>query len=161
MEYEKSIRFEGDPMTVIEIAQLIFIQSGYGIIEISDDYIFARHGKRTMKYPSGSTLFGASCVLVSVSQQVLMVRATLQYVEKTPRTIARMMLVILAIGGLLAGFLLALVLNEMWPMTFGVLAMAGISMTQKPTHGFFIPKLIKKRAIQSLDTLVHNLSPDA
>lgn len=158
MEYEKSVEFTGDPMLVIEIAQLIFIQSGYRVIEISEDYIFARHGRKIIQQPSSSALFGASCVLVSISNRVLKVEADIQPIETRTQSAEQMINGILSAGGVLMGLIFSLFLNASWPMAFGVMTTAIIFIPQKPVYSFILPKLMRKKAIWSLDKLVLNLS---
>jgi len=157
MDYEKSIDFTGDPQKAITLAQTTLVQSGYKIIDISETSISARHEGGFVKSQSGNPMYAASPVVVSVSESHLVVIARYEGVEKAKKFLVRL-LAGMAFGlGLGLGIPFGLFFEEKWPMILGFGLGFGIPLIQLPIHLLVTPMIMKKRAAQALDALVHNM----
>lgn len=156
MIYEKSVDFEGDPKKVIKLAQSMFVQSGYRINDISDTQISAEHEGGFTRSMSGNTMYGASPVTITITDNRLVVIALYEGVDKVKKFLLRLLLGLAFVLGAGLGLTFGIVFEERWPMVFGIGLGAGIPLIQLPIHLFVTPKIIKKRASRALDTFIHN-----
>jgi len=158
MDYEKKTAFKGDPGKAMELAKSMFIQSGYRIVNVSDTEITASHEGAFIKSVSGSTIYGASPVTVGVTDGLLSVKSDFEGVEKTKKFIVRMILGLSLLLGVMLGVPFGIIFDEKWPMILGIGLGAGIPLLQLPIHFYVTPWIMKKRAINALDTMVHNIT---
>jgi len=108
MGYEKSVYFAGDHEKVIELAQSMFVQLGYRIIDVSNTKISAEHEGGFTKSISGNTIYGASPVTITISENRLVVSARYEGIEKVKKFFLRLLLGLAVILGI--GFALFLLL---------------------------------------------------
>ena len=156
MGYEKSVNFVGDPKKVIELAQSMFVQSGYRIIDVSDTEISAKHEGGFTKSVSGDPIYGASPVTMTISANRLVVSAEYEGIEKVKKYILRFLLGLAFVLGIGLGLPFGLIFEERWPMMLGFGLGFGIPLIQLPIHLFITPKIMEKRASKALDTFIHN-----
>jgi hypothetical protein len=156
MGYEKSVNFAGDPKKVIELAQSMFVQSGYRIIDISDTAISAEHEGGFTKTMSGNPMYGASPVTITISANRLVVNAGYEGIEKVKKFILKFLLVFAFIMGFGLGLPFGLLFEERWPMVLGFGLGFGIPLIQLPIHLLITPKIMEKRVSKALDTFIHN-----
>ena len=82
MDYEKSVELTGDPRKAIELAQTTLVQSGYKILDLSDTSISARHEGGFARTQSGSPMYAASPITVTVSNHRLVATAQFEGIRK-------------------------------------------------------------------------------
>lgn len=156
MGYEKSVDFAGDYKKIIELAQSMFVKSGYRIIDVSNTKISAEHEGGFTKSISGDTIYGASPVTITISDKRLVVSAVYEGIEKAKKFLLRLFLG-LAFGlGIGFALLFGFIFEERWPMMLGIGLGFGIPLIQLPIHLFVTPKMMEKRASNALDTFIHN-----
>lgn len=158
MGYEKSVDFAGDPKKVIELAQSMFVQSGYRIIDISNTKISAEHEGGFTKSMSGNTMYGASPVTITISDNRLVVSARYEGIEKLKKFLLKLLLGLAFLLGIGLALPFALIFEERWPMMLGIGLGFGIPLIQLPIHLIITPKIMEKRASKALDTLIHNVT---
>ena len=156
MGYEKSVSFAGDPKKVIELAQSMFVQSGYRIINVSDTEVSAAHEGGFTKSMSGNPMYGASPVTITISANRLVVSAGYEGIEKVKKFILKFLVGFAFIMGFGLGVPFGLMSEERWPMMLGFGLGFGIPLIQLPIHLFITPKIMEKRASKALDTFIHN-----
>lgn len=158
MGYEKSVDFTGDPKKVIELAQSMFVQSGYRITDVSNTKISAEHEGGFTKTMSGNTMYGASPVTITISANRLMVSARYEGIEKLKKYILKLLLGLAFLLGIGLTLPFALIFKERWPVMLGLGLGFGIPLIQLPIHLIVMPKIMKMRASKALDTLIHNIT---
>jgi hypothetical protein len=156
--YEKSVDFTGDPKKVIELAQSMFVQSGYKITDISDSKISAEHTGGFTKSVSGNTIYGASPITITISDNRLVVIALYEGIEKVKKFLLKLFLGLAFILGIGFALSFGLIFKERWPMMLGIGLGFGIPLIQLPIHLLVTPKIMKKRASRALDTFIHNIA---
>jgi hypothetical protein len=156
MACERSVEFSGDPKKVIDLAQSMFIQTGYKVTDISDSRISAEHIGGFTKSVSGNSVYGASPVTISISDNRLTVKASYEGIEKTKKYLLKLILGLALILGTGFGVGFGFVFEEKWPMVFGIVLGFGIPLIQLPIHLFVTPKIMKIRALRALDTFIEN-----
>jgi hypothetical protein len=156
MGYEKSADFAGDRKRVIELAQSMFVQSGYRIIDVSKAEISAEHEGGFTKSMSGNTIYGASPVTITISDNRLLVSAEYGGVQKVKKFLLKLFLGLAFILGIGFALFFGFVFEERWPMMLGIGLGFGIPLIQLPIHLFITPKIMEKRASRALDTFIHN-----
>ncbi|MES9944410.1 MAG: hypothetical protein ABW080_05590 [Candidatus Thiodiazotropha sp.] len=158
MNYERSENFTGEPKRAIEMAQAVFIQSGYKILDVSDSGITAKHEGGFVKTQSGNAIYGASPITLSVSENRLNVSAGYDGIEKAKKFITRLLIglaIVLALG---MGIPFAILFEERWPLLLALGLGVGIPLIQLPIHLYVTPLIMRKRADKALDTLIHNIT---
>lgn len=158
MDYERYVDFAGEAKKAIELAQTMFIQSGYKIVDVSDTSISAKHAGGFVKSQSGSTMYGASPVTVAVTGNRLMVRAGFDGIKKVKKFLVYLLLGLALILGLGMGIPFAILFEETWALILALGLGIGIPLIQLPIHLFVTPMIMKKRAVKALDTLIHNIT---
>ncbi len=158
MDYEKSVPFSGNAQKAMEMAQAAFIQAGYRITEASDTSVSGQHEGGFMRSQSGNTIYGASPVTVRITDNNLFVGANYEGIEKIKKFLIRLMVGMALLLGPGLAIPFAFVFDDKWPALFGLALGSGIPLLQLPIHLLITPWIIKKRATQALDTLVHNIT---
>jgi hypothetical protein len=158
MAYEKSVDFTGDPKKVIELAQSMFVQSGYRITNVSDTRISAEHEGGFTRTMSGHTMYGASPVTITISANRLVVSAKYEGIVKLKKYILKLLLGLAFLLGIGLALPFALIFEERWPMILGIGLGFGIPLVQLPIHLIVTPKIMQNRASKALDTLIHNVT---
>ena len=156
MGYKKSVSFAGDHKKVIELAQSMFVQSGYRIIDISNTGISAEHEGGFTKSISGNTIYGASPVTITISANRLVVSARYEGIEKAKKFVLRLLLGLAFILGIGLALPFGFIFEERWPMMMAIGLGFGVPLIQLPIHLFVTPKIMEKRASKALDTFIHN-----
>jgi len=156
MGYEKSVDFAGDHKKVIELAQSMFVQFGYRIIDVSNTKISAEHEGGFTKSISGNTMYGASPVTITFSDNRLVVSARYEGIEKVKKFLLRLFLGLAFMLGIGFALFFAFIFEERWPMMLGIGLGCGIPLIQLPIYLFVTPKIMEKRAAKALDTFIHN-----
>ena len=157
MEYHKEIDFEGEPQKALELARAALTQSGYRITANSEQGFSAEHQGGFARSQSGSLIYGASPVIISISGHRLVIQADYRGADKAKRFILRLLVGLALFLGLVLGITFGLVFKEKWPMYLGVGLGVGIPLVQLPIHLLVTPGIIKRRATRALDTLMHNM----
>ena len=158
MDYERYVDFAGEPKRAIELAQTMFVQSGYKIVDISDTSISAKHEGGFVKSQSGNTIYGASPVTVAVTGNRLIVSARYEGIKKVKKFILYLLVGLAFLLGLGLGLPFAIIFEEKWPVILAIGLGIGIPLIQLPIHLFVTPMIMKKRAEKALDTLIHNIT---
>lgn len=158
MDYERHVDFTGEPKKAIEVAQAMFVQSGYKIMDVSDTRITAKHEGGFVKSQSGNTIYGASPVTVAVRGNRLIVRAGYEGIKKVKKFLLYLLVGLALLLGLGMGIPFAIVFEGKWPVVFAIGLGMGIPLIQLPIHLFVTPMIMKKRADKALDTLIHNIT---
>jgi hypothetical protein len=158
MDYEKQVEFSGDPRKAVEVAQTLFLQSGYEITDVSDSRISARHEGGFLNTQSGNTIYGASPVTVGIKGYRLSVSADYEGIRKAKKFILYLLLGLALVLGLVFGILFGLILEDKWIFLLAVGLGVGIPLIQLPVHLIVTPRIMKKRADKALDTLIHNIT---
>ena len=158
MDYERYVDFAGEPKKAIELAQTMFVQSGYKIMDVSDTSISAEHEGGFVKTQSGSTMYGASPVTVAVTGNRLMVSAGFDGIKKVKKFLVYLLVGLACILGLGMGIPFAILFEETWAVILALSLGIGIPLIQLPIHLFVTPMIMKKRAVKALDTLIHNIT---
>lgn len=158
MDYERYVDFAGDPKKVIEVAQTMFVQSGYKIVDVSDTSISVKHEGGFVKSHSGNPIYGASPVTVTVTGNRIIVRAGYEGIKKVKRFLLYLLVGMAFLLGLGLGLPFAIIFEEKWPMILGIGLGIGIPLIQLPIHLFVTPRIMKKRAGKALDTMIHNIT---
>ena len=134
----------------------MFVQSGYKITDISDSKISAEHTGGFTKSASGNTIYGASPVTITISDNRLVVIALFEGIEKVKKFLLKLLLGLAFILGVVFALTFGLIFEEREPMMLGIGLGFGIPLIQLPIHLFVTPKIMKKRASRALDTFIHN-----
>ncbi|MBT2991189.1 MAG: hypothetical protein B6D72_05095 [gamma proteobacterium symbiont of Ctena orbiculata] len=158
MAYERSEIFTGAPGKAIEMAQAMFVQSGYKITDISESAISAEHEGGFVRTQSGNAMYGASPIRFSISEGRLNVSAGFDGIEKAKRFITRLLVGLAILLGLGMGIPFALLFEEKWPLLLALGLGVGIPLIQLPIHLYVTPAIMRKRAEKALDTLIHNIT---
>jgi hypothetical protein len=158
MSYEREEKFSGDPGKAIEMAQAVFVQSGYMITEHSESTISAKHEGGFVKTQSGNAIYGASPIRIDVTRDRLNVSAGYEGIEKAKRFITKLLVILALTLGLGIGIPFAFLFEEPWPMLLAVGLGVGIPLLQLPIHLYLTPMIMRKRADKALDTLIHNIT---
>jgi hypothetical protein len=158
MDYKRQVDFEGDPKRAIEVAQTIFLQSGYEITDISDTSISAEHKGGFLRTQSGNTIYGASPIIVAVRLYRLIVSAEYEGIEKAMRFIFWVLLGLAVFLGVLLGIIFGVLFDDEKIVWMAVGLGVGIPLVQLPIHLFVTPRIMKKRADAALDTMIHNIT---
>jgi heme/copper-type cytochrome/quinol oxidase subunit 4 len=158
MDYERYVDFAGEPKKAIEVAQTMFVQSGYRIVDISNTKITAEHEGGFIKSISANTIYGASPVTVAVMGNRLIVSARYDGIKKTKKFILYLLVGLAFLLGLGLGLPFAIIFEEKWPMILALGLGIGIPLIQIPIHLFVTPMIMKKRAEKALDILIHNIT---
>jgi hypothetical protein len=158
MDYKREIDFEGDPKSAIEVAKIIFLQSGYEITDVSDTSISAEHKGGFLQTQSGNSIYGASPVTVSVKIARLFVSADYEGIEKARRFIFWIILGLAVFLGILFGVIFGLFFDDdgIWKLALGL--GIGIPLLQLPIHLIVTPRVMKRRADTALDTMIRNIT---
>ena len=157
MEYEKSVGFVGDAKKAVELAQAVFIQSGYKIVDVSDTGISAKHEGGFIRSMSGNAMYGASPITVTVADNHVTVSANYEGIDKVKKFLLCLFLSMALLLGLGMGVPFAFIFEERWPMILGIGLGVGIPLFQLPIQLFVTPMIMRKRASHALDTLLHNI----
>lgn len=157
MGYERYVDFSGDHKKAIELAQAMFVQAGYKIVDFSATRISAEHEGGFVKTQSGNTMYGASPVTVTVADNNLIVSAGYEGIKKVKKFLFKLLVGLAFLLGLGLGVPFAIIFEEKWPMMLGIGLGVGIPLVQLPIHYFVTPMIMKKRAEKALDTLIHNI----
>ncbi|MEW8338039.1 MAG: hypothetical protein AB2596_20685, partial [Candidatus Thiodiazotropha sp.] len=155
---ERSEIFSGEPGKAVEMAQAMFVQSGYKITEISKSAITAEHEGGFVRTQSGNAIYGASPIKVSVSGNRLYISAGYEGIEKAKKFITKLLVGLAVLLGLGMGIPFAFLFEEKWPLLLAVGLGVGIPLIQLPIHLYVTPAIMKKRAEKALDTLIHNIT---
>jgi heme/copper-type cytochrome/quinol oxidase subunit 4 len=158
VNYERSENFTGEPKEAIEMAQAMFVQSGYKIMDVSDSTILVEHQGGFLRTQSGHTIYAASPIKVSVSGNLINISAGYDGIEKAKRFITRLLVGLAFLLGLGMGIPFALLFEEKWPLLLALGLGIGIPLIQLPIHLYVTPMIMKKRADKALDTLIHNIT---
>jgi len=158
MGYEKTVEFSGVPEKVIEIAQSMFVQSGYRIISVSDTSISAKHEGGFVRSMSGNAIYGTSPVTVTVEDKHININADYEGVDKVKKFLLQLFLGLAFFLGIFFGVLFGFIFEEKWPMMLGIGLGLGIPLIQLPIHMVFTPGIMKKRASKALDTFIQNIT---
>jgi hypothetical protein len=157
VNYERSESFTGEPSKAIEMAQAMFVQSGYKIVDLSESAISVEHQGGFIRTQSGNTIYGASPIQISVSGNRLDVRAGYDGIEKAKGFITKLLVGLAALLGLGMGIPFAFLFEERWPLLLALGLGIGIPLIQLPIHLYVTPMIMRKRADKALDTLIHNI----
>jgi hypothetical protein len=157
VNYERSENFTGEPSKAIEMAQAMFVQSGYTIMDVSESSISVEHQGGFIRTQSGNTIYGASPIRVSISGGRLNVSAGYDGIEKAKRFITKLLVGLAFILGLGMGIPFAFLFEERWPLLLALALGIGIPLIQLPIHLYVTPMIMRKRAEKALDTLIHNI----
>ena len=158
MDYERYVDFAGEPKKAIELAQTMFVQSGYKIVDVSDTSISAKHEGGFIKTQSSNTMYGASPVTVAVTGNRLIVSAGYEGIKKARKFIVYLLVALACVLGLGLGIPFAILFEEKWAIIIALGLGIGIPLIQLPIHLFVTPMIMKKRAEKALDTLMHNIT---
>ncbi|MEW8326861.1 MAG: hypothetical protein AB2659_08515 [Candidatus Thiodiazotropha sp.] len=158
MDYERSEIFSGEPGKAVEMAQAMFVQSGYKITDTTESSISAKHEGGFIRTQSGNAIYGASPIKVSVSGNRLYVSAGYEGIEKAKKFITKLLVGLAVLLGLGMGIPFAFLFEEKWPLLLAVGLGVGIPLIQLPIHLYVTPMIMRKRAVKALDTLIHNIT---
>jgi hypothetical protein len=120
MDYERYVDFTGEPKKAIEVAQTMFVQSGYKIVDVSDTSISAKHEGGFVRSQSGNTIYGASPVTVVVTDNRIIVRAKYEGIKKVKKFLLYLLVGMAFLLGLGMGIPFAIIFEEKWPAILAI-----------------------------------------
>jgi hypothetical protein len=158
MDYEKSVDFAGNVRQALSLAEMAFVQAGYRILDSTDTRVSARYDGGFVGMRYCSPMCSASPITISVAGRRLIVTARYEGIAKVRKFLVRFLVGLALLLALTLGGTFSYFYPGTQKVLLGVGLGLGIPLIQLPIHVLLTPAIMKQRAIQALDTLVHNMT---